>query len=90
LQEKISSKLCINRTILSNPRTDDVVLAAFADTYLAHATSGGGAEGTQHVFHLNQADPLETQKSVVGNFIRLTKELNDLIEKARNDSENNL
>jgi S-adenosylmethionine hydrolase len=27
---------------------------------------------------------------VVGTFIRLTKELNDLTEKARNDSENNL
>ncbi len=32
----MSSKLSINRTILSNPRVEDVVLAAYADTYLAH------------------------------------------------------
>jgi hypothetical protein len=39
-REKTFKKLFINRTILSNPRTDDVVLAAFADTYLAHADPG--------------------------------------------------
>jgi hypothetical protein len=37
LQEKIPSKIIIVSTILANPRTDDVVLAAFADTYLTHA-----------------------------------------------------
>jgi exonuclease III len=89
-QEKVTSKLCINRTILFNPRTDDVVLSAFADTYLAHAVSEVAGEGGQHVFRLNQPDPIEEQKTVVGTFIRLTKELNDLTEKARNDSENNL
>jgi exonuclease III len=38
--EKKCSKLVINRTIISNPRTDDVVLGAFADSYLAHANPG--------------------------------------------------
>jgi exonuclease III len=36
-QEKVSRKLAINCSILFHPRTDDVVLAAYADTYLAHA-----------------------------------------------------
>jgi hypothetical protein len=36
-KEKIKPKLFINRTIISNPRTEDVVLAAYADTYLARA-----------------------------------------------------
>jgi exonuclease III len=37
-KDKVFSKLYINRTILSNPRTDDVVLAAFADTYTPFRT----------------------------------------------------
>ncbi len=90
-QEKISSKLTINRSILSNPRTDDIVLAAFADTYLAHAR-GMGAAGIQHqhVFRLNEQDPLAEQKITVGTFIRQLKELNDLVERARNEMDNNL
>jgi hypothetical protein len=36
-KEKKNPKLFINRTIISNPRTDDLVLGAFADTYLSHA-----------------------------------------------------
>jgi hypothetical protein len=87
------SKLTINRTILSNPRTDDVVLAAFADTYLAHAMALGAAtvtEQPQLVFHRNEQDPLEEQKIKVGTFIKQIKDLNDLIERSRNDTHNNL
>jgi hypothetical protein len=89
--EKISSKLVINRTILSNPRTDDIVLAAFADTYLAHARSIGAAGmQPQHVFLLNEQDPLAEQKITVGTFLRQIKELNDLVERAGNETDNNL
>ncbi len=90
-QEKISSKLTINRAILSNPRTDDVVLAVFADTYLAYARGAGPAEmQPQLVFRLNERDPLEDQKLTVGTFIRQLKELNNLIERSHNETENNL
>ncbi len=90
-QDKISSKLNINRTILSNPRTDDIVLAAFADTYLGHARRlrAAGIQ-RQHVFRLHDQDPLAEQKITVGTFIRQLKELNDLIERSRNEVDNNL
>ncbi len=85
------SKLTINRSILSNPRTDDVVLAAFADTYLAHARGPGPAElQPQLVFRLNERDPVEEQKLTVGTFIRQLKELNNLIERSRTETETNL
>ncbi len=91
LHEKLSSKLVINRTILSNPRTDDIVLAAYADTYLAHARSIGAAGMLpQHVFRQNNLDPLDEQRVTVGTFLRQLKELNDLIERARNEPDNNL
>jgi hypothetical protein len=90
-QEKISSKLTINRSILSNPRTDDIVLAAFADTYLAHARGPGPAElQPQLVFRLNERDPIEEQKLTVGTFIRQLKDLNNLIERSRTEPETNL
>jgi hypothetical protein len=67
------------------------VLAAFADTYLAHARGVGAAEmQPQLVFRLNERDPLEDQKITVGTFIRQLNELNDLIERSRNETENNL
>jgi hypothetical protein len=51
-KNKVSSKLFINLTILNNPRTDDVVLAAFADTYLSHAAAAQppGVLEDQYVF----------------------------------------
>jgi exonuclease III len=93
LHEKMSSKLSINRTILSNPRTDDVVLAAFADTYLAHAgplDAEGAAAAPQLVFRHNNRDPLEAQRILVGTFIRQIRDLNDLTERSRNETQNNL
>jgi exonuclease III len=93
LHKKMSSKLSINRTILSNPRTDDVVLAAFADTYLAHAgtqDAAGAAATPQLVFRHNDRDPLEAQRISVGTFISQIRDLNDLIERYHNESQNNL
>jgi hypothetical protein len=82
----------INRTILSNPRTDDVVLAAFADTYLAHAIPDQAVLG-QLELHVHGLDPvrvLNDQKQVVGNFIKLLKEYNNLIERQSRDKNNQL
>jgi exonuclease III len=50
--EKSRSKMYINRTIITNTRTADIVAAAAADTYLHHATPGQLPRRTaqQHVF----------------------------------------
>jgi hypothetical protein len=91
-KNKTSSKLFINRSILNNPRTDDVVLAAVADTYLSHAAAvqPPGALEAEHVFHLGALDPLASQKREVGNFIKLCKEYNALVERSTNDKNSNL
>jgi hypothetical protein len=86
---KIKPKLYINRTITSNPRTDDVVLAAFADTYLAHARDEQD-EHQRHVYHRDQLDELQEQKIVVGTFLRLLIDSNELAEKAIKDPNDNL
>ncbi len=90
-KEKIFNKLYINRTILSNPRTDDVVLAAFADTYLAHAIPDQAVLGQleQHVHGLDPVRVLNDQKQVVGNFIKLLKEYNNLVECQSRDKKTN-
>jgi hypothetical protein len=69
-----------------------MVLAAFADTYLAHAAASQDRAGDQdqHVFGLNPERELERQKTVVGNFIKLLKDLNDLEEKRALDGNNGL
>jgi hypothetical protein len=91
-QEKTFNKLFINRTILSNPRIDDVVLSAYADTYLAHASLDqpnlGGLE--QHVFGVNPALELDRQKNTVGTFIKLLKEYNSIEERRSLDKNNRL
>jgi exonuclease III len=91
-KNKISTKLFINRSILNNPRTDDVVLAAVADTYLSHAAAAQppGALEAVNVFHIGALDPLATQKTEVGKFIKLCKEYNALVERGTTDKNNNL
>ncbi len=91
-KDKIFNKLYINRIILSNPRTDDVVLAAFADTYLAHAVPDQAVLGQleQHVHGLDPVRVLNDQKQVVGNFINLLKEYNNLVERHSQDKKNQL
>jgi hypothetical protein len=91
--EKTSSKLFINRIILSNARTEDVVLAAYADTYLSHADPTQPAVAPAHcqyVFHQAPLDGIEAQKVAVGTFIRLLKDFNELTERLRKNPSNNL
>jgi exonuclease III len=85
LRDKICNKLFINRTILTNPRTDDVVLAAFADTYLAHADRVQPDQENQFVFEGDPQRQLERQRVVVGTLIRLIKEFNELTERKMSD-----
>jgi exonuclease III len=91
-KNKTSSKLFINRTILNNPRTDDVVLAAVADTYLSHAAAvqPQGVLEEVHVFHHGARDPLASQKTEVGNFIKLCKDYIALVERRTTDKNSNL
>jgi hypothetical protein len=88
-KEKVKPKLFINRTIISNPRTEDVVLASYADTYLAHADPAQVLVD-EHVHHLHPGHPLQLQKGIVGNLIRLIKEFNDLSEREILEPNNNL
>jgi hypothetical protein len=70
----------INRTIINNPRTVDIVAAAAADTYLSHAVPGqpSPVDGPQHVFHVDDGDPLQRQKVIVGNLLNYIKRYNDI------------
>ncbi len=92
-QDKIVSKLYINRTILSNPRTDDVVLAAVADTYLSHTRETQDTNillDAEHVFGPTPQGELERQRIAVGTYIHLLKEHNDLLERKVTEKDNNL
>jgi hypothetical protein len=83
-KNKTKSKPYINRTITNNPRTDDVVLAAFADTYLAHASPTQQPVINEHVHHaqgFNRVNVLETQKRIVANLTRLIREYNDISDQ---------
>ncbi len=51
----------MNRTIIFNLRTDNVVLGAIADTYLSQAMADQ-EERTRYVHNLNQLSQLDEQK----------------------------
>jgi exonuclease III len=80
--EKIVTKMYINRTIINHPRTGDVVAAAVADTYLAHARDDQPrlqhALPQRYVFRAEEGTPLQNQKVIVGNLLRTINEYNDL------------
>jgi exonuclease III len=80
-RNKTKPKPYINRTITDNPRTSDVVLAAFADTYLAHADPVQPSEDPLHVHRAAPVDLLTPQKVIVGRFMQLIREYNDLTEQ---------
>jgi hypothetical protein len=65
-----------------------VVLAAFADTYLAHADPIQPNLVNQFVFEGDPQRQLERQRLAVGTLIRLLKEFNDLTERKMSDKKN--
>jgi len=82
--EKNVSKQSINKSILSNPRIDDVVWAAVADCYLTHADPDVPLPGDreEHVHHARpRLNRLINQKYKVGSLLRLLREYNDLVEE---------
>jgi hypothetical protein len=92
-KNKSKSKPYVNRTITNNPRTDDVVLAAFADTYLAHASVTQLPVFNEHVHHargVNQENVLDSQKRVVANLMRLIHEYNDISDQIAQARDNAL
>jgi exonuclease III len=90
--EKCRSKMYINRTIITNPRTGDIVAAAAADTYLHHATPGQQPRGAaqQFVFRHGHVDDIENQKVIVGNLFQRIKEYNDLKMQIETQGQDNL
>jgi hypothetical protein len=90
--EKSRSKMYINRTIITNPRTADIVAAAATDTYLHHATPGQLPRGAaqQHVFRQGHVDDTENQKVIVGSLFQKIKEFNDLKMQIETQGPDNL
>jgi hypothetical protein len=92
-RNKLRSRPFINRTIINNPRTDDVVLAAIYDTYLQHAVD---CEANTHlltppnVHHAIGISPLQVEKEKVGNLTRLIREYNNTYEQMSLDPNNRL
>ncbi len=79
-KDKSNKKLFINRSISSNTRTSDVVLGAFADTYLAHADENQVIQD-DNVHHHHAHRQIENQKGIVGRFLQLIRDFNDLLER---------
>jgi hypothetical protein len=90
--DKTRSKMFINRTIINNPRTADVVAAAAADTYLAHAVPGqrDPREAPQHVFHEAPQDPVTAQKVIVGQLLSAIANYNNKRLVIEREGTNNL
>jgi hypothetical protein len=65
------------------------VLGAFADTYLSHANPNQPLDD-EYVHHLRPERALENQKGIVGNFLCLLREFNDLLEQEIREPQNNL
>jgi hypothetical protein len=70
----------------------DVVAAAAADTYLAHATPGqpDPRDGPQHVFNRAGEDLIEGQKVVVGQLLSAINSYNNKKQQIETEGENNL
>ncbi len=90
--EKTSSKMYINRTIISNPRTADIVAAAAADSYLHHAMPGQPhpAGHQQHVFHKEEDDSVQAQKVTVRALLLAIRNFNDIKSRILLDGETEL
>jgi hypothetical protein len=67
-----------------------VVLAAFADTYLAHADPVQQPGNEHHVFRAVPLDILTPQKVIIGRFMQLIREYNDLSEQLARGNDNQL
>jgi hypothetical protein len=81
-RNKYKPRPFINRTIISNSRTDDVVLAAFMDTYLTYADplDPENRRVLAEVHHAEGVDPIQSEKVKVGRLMQLIKQFNDLTE----------
>jgi exonuclease III len=88
-KDKTNKKLFMNRSISSNTRTNDVVLGAFANTCLAHADENQVIQDV-NVHRLHTYRQLETQKGIVGRFLQLIRDYNDLSERIIKELNNNM
>jgi hypothetical protein len=65
------------------------VLGAFADTYLAHADENQVIQD-DNVHHHHGHRQIENQKGIVGRFLQLIRDFNDLSERKIKEPSNNL
>ncbi len=93
-KDKYASKPFINKTIMSLPRTDNVVLASVLDTYLLHVD----AEDADNiriatppgVHHADGHNPIRAEQTKVGNLLSLIREYNTIYEQSINDPQNRI
>jgi hypothetical protein len=79
--EKTKSRIYINPSSFSFPRTDDIVWAAVADCYLNHAVPDQVLPGEGvHIHHARRRDRIGEEKIKVGSLFRLIQEYNNLFE----------
>ncbi len=92
--DKIKSKPTINKTVLSLPRTDDIVLASVLHAYLLHVDTDDAeniaAATPRGVHYAAGINPIQMEKIKVGNLMRLIREYNQLYELSINDPLNRL
>jgi len=93
-RNKTRSKPFINRTIINNPRTEDIVLAAAMDTYFNHVDiedpHNHAVLGNLNVHQAEGANRLQQEKEKVGHFLLLITQFNSLNEQLSLDPSNNL
>jgi hypothetical protein len=79
--EKTNSRIYINPSSFSFPRTDDIVWAAVADCYLNHAVPDQVLPGEGVlIHHARRRDRIGEEKLKVGSLLRLIQEYNNLFE----------
>ena len=91
-RNKTKTKPFINRTIINNPRTEDIVHAAAMDSYLNHVDMENvhNHRLLDNVHHAAGVDSLQREKEKVGNYIALIKQYNLISEQLSVDPTNNL
>jgi len=93
-KDKYASKPFINKTILSLPRTDDVVLASVLDTYLIHVDADDADNiriaTPPGVHHAEGFNPIRAEQTKVGNLLSLIRDYNLVYEQSLNDPQNRL
>jgi len=81
-RNKTKPRPFINRTILANPMTDDIVLATFMDTYLTYIFENDPDNQVifDEVHHAVGVNPIQNEREKVGRLLDLIRRQNNGLE----------